>query len=125
LRLCTQPGPHRLPCSRTAHQTRSPPPSCKRFLAEGAAQGRRLIESLGSGFDIEGARVILRCWTGLGNTLGQQQISRLAQQAGNLLEGPQPHTSPQLREILHQLLRLFTKRGQRRRETVLLPDAVV
>jgi len=97
----------------------------KRFLAEGAEQSRKLIESLASGFDREDARATFRRWIGLGSTLEQKQVSRLAEQAENLLDGPHPQTSPQLQEVLNQLLRLFTERPPRRRDTVLLPEPMV
>jgi two-component system, cell cycle response regulator DivK len=97
----------------------------RRFLSEGAAQSRKLVETLSSGFDTDGARATFRRWAGLGTTLGRPQIARLAQQAEALLEGPHPQASPQLREILDQLFRLFTERPPRRRETVLLPEPMI
>ena len=42
----------------------------RRFLAEGAEQSRRLIETLGTGFHREEARDTFRRWSGLGKTLG-------------------------------------------------------
>jgi DNA-binding response OmpR family regulator len=97
----------------------------RRFLAEGAEQSRRLIESLGRNFDRDDARTTVNRWDGLGRTLGQLQVSRLAQQAEMLLSGPHPQTSPQLEEILNQLFRLFTQRPPRRRDTVLLPEPII
>jgi len=97
----------------------------RRFLAEGAEQSRRLIESLGTGFRRHEAQDTFRRWSGLGKTLGQEQISELARQAEMFLEGPLPQASPQLQEILNQLLRLFTERPPRRRDTVLLPEPII
>src|SRR5690242_9565986 len=97
----------------------------RRFLAEGAEQSRRLIETLGTDFDRENARAIFKRWSGLGGTFGEKQISRLAQQAELFLDGPHPQASPQLHEILNQLFRLFTQRPPRRRDTVLLPEPMV
>jgi len=98
---------------------------CRRFLAEGAAQSRRLIETLGTGFHREEARDTFRRWSGLGKTLGQEPIAALACQAEILLDGPHPQASPQLHEILSQLFRLFTTRPPRRRDTVLLPEPMI
>jgi DNA-binding response OmpR family regulator len=97
----------------------------RRFLAEGAEQSRRLIETLGTSFHREEARDTFRRWSGLGKTLGQEQISELARQAEMFLDGPLPQASPQLHEILNQLLRLFTSRQPRRRDTVLLPEPMI
>jgi two-component system, cell cycle response regulator DivK len=97
----------------------------RRFLAEGAEQSRKLTEATGAGFDCDHARSTFKRWAGLGSTLGNQQISRLAQQAEMLLEQPHPQTSPQLQEILQQLFRLFTQRPPRRRDTVLLPEPMI
>jgi len=97
----------------------------KRFLAEGAEQSRRLIETLGTGFHREEARDTFRRWSGLGKSLGQEPIAELARQAEMLLEGPRPQASPQLYEMLNQLLRLFTERQPRRRDTVLLPEPMI
>jgi len=97
----------------------------KRFLAEGAEQSRRLIETLGTSFPHEQARDTFRRWSGLGKTLGQGPIAELAQQAEMLLDGPLPQASPKLQDILNQLLRLFTQRQPRRRDTVLLPEAMI
>jgi DNA-binding response OmpR family regulator len=97
----------------------------RRFLAEGAEQSRRLIESLGTRFPRQEARDTLRRWSGLGKTLGQEPIAELARQAEMFLEGPHPQGSRQLHEILNQLLRLFTQRPPRRRDTVLLPEPMI
>ena len=97
----------------------------RRFLAEGAEQTRRLLDTLPAHFDREAALTTFQRWAGLGSTLGQEQVSRLAQQAQMFLEGPHPQTSPQLQEILNQLFRLFTERPPRRRDTVLLPEPMV
>ena len=96
----------------------------RRFLAEGAEQSRRLIETLATDFDRENAIAVLKRWLGLGGAFGEKQISRLAQQAEVFLDGPHPQASPQLQEILNQLHRLFTQRPPRRRDTVLLPEAM-
>lgn len=97
----------------------------RRFMAEGAEHSRRLIEALGTSFHRQEARDTFRRWSGLGKTLGQEQISELARQAEMFVEGPHPQASPQLREILDQLLRLFTQRQPRRRDTVLLPEPMI
>jgi two-component system cell cycle response regulator DivK len=97
----------------------------RRFLAEGAEQSRRLLETLATSFHRQEARDTFRRWSGLGKTLGQEPIAELARQAEMLLEGPRPQASPQLYEILNQLLRLFTERQPRRRDTVLLPEPMI
>jgi DNA-binding response OmpR family regulator len=111
----------------TAAATRTLPTAelRRRFLAEGAVQCRRLIESLGANFHRQEAQETFKRWSGLGKTLGQEQISQLARQAEMFLDGPHPQTSPQLREILNQLLRLFNQRPPRRRDTVLLPEPMI
>ena len=122
--------------SRTAAANLIPPPAPaaatipaaevrRRFLAEGAEQSRSLMAILGTHFDPQEARTTFKRWAGLGSTLGLEQIAHLAQEAQRLLDGPHPQTSPRLEEILGQLFRLFTERPPRRRDTVLLPEAVI
>jgi two-component system cell cycle response regulator DivK len=97
----------------------------RRFLAEGAEESRGLIEQLHAGFNAAQAREVVRRWIGVGNTLGQQQIGRLAEHAEKLLAKPQAQASAELEEILNQLFRLFTNRPLRRSVTLLLPEAII
>ena len=97
----------------------------RRFLAEGAEQSGCLMATLGTNFDLQKARTTFQRWAGLGNTMGLEQIARLAQEAHMLLDGPHPQTSPRLEEILGQLFRLFSERPPRRRDTVLLPEPLI
>jgi DNA-binding response OmpR family regulator len=77
-----------------------------RFLTEGHAQCRQLLDTLGAGFDALAARKTMHQWVGAAGLLGYNNISRISREIEHMLNEP-PVDIAQLREALTGLIYEF------------------
>lgn len=78
-----------------------------RFLAEGNAKLREMIQQLDTRFDIKAGSRTVHQWIGTGGLLGYAAISRLAREAEDILS-EHPFDGVQLAETLDQLRAAFS-----------------
>ncbi len=93
-----------------------------RFLEEGLACSRQLLDSLNSGPDLAGAARQFHEWTGSATLLGHPEISSYSRTAEELLR-EQPVNISRLREALTNLHYAFSDAQERK--SAPLPDALV
>jgi len=80
----------------------------RRFLEEGAAESRRLLDSLGTAFDAARIAWHLHQWVGTAGLVGHPEISALARQGEEALRRAPLELSP-LRVVLTDLLLSFSE----------------
>ena len=93
----------------------------RRFLEEGAAESRRLLDSLGSAFDAARIAWHLHQWVGTAGLVGHPEISSLARQGEDALRRAPLELSP-LRVVLTDLLLSFSELSDR--ASAPIPDYV-
>jgi two-component system cell cycle response regulator DivK len=93
----------------------------RRFLEEGAAESRRLLDSLGSAFDAARVAWHLHRWAGTGGLVGHPEISLLARKGEEALCKAPLEMSP-LRVVLTDLLLTFAELSDR--ASAPIPDYV-
>ncbi len=114
-----QPAPPGDACPKVSSPEMEP--LRRRFLEEGAAETRRLLDSLGSAFDAARIAWHLHQWAGTGGLVGHPEISLLARQAEEALRKA-PLEMSLLRVTLTDLLLTFAELSDR--ASAPIPDYV-